>query len=449
MRLRAGSATDVGNVRSMNQDDLLITDGAIFAVADGMGGHASGEVASAEAVAALRHAYEESGSVDDVRRAVELANEAVYRRGSSEPQHAGMGTTLTLAAVVDGGRLAIANVGDSRTYLLRDGELVQLTLDHSFVQEAVRHGQLSPEEAEHHPRRNQLTRALGVQDDVQVDVDLLDPLTGDRLLLCSDGLWDELGDQAMASILKRLADPDAAAAELVRLAKEAGGRDNITVVVVDVVEASTADRGLAASAALAAEGEEATAEAKPGDTRPGAPADAVVDQRPRPVIVEPVHTPPPHPPEAVAAALKDKPRLLTWRVGAFGAALVVVVAVAAVVLARGGKAYAVGVDGSDVVIRKGQVVVERTPLKVEQVPVGYQSQLLRGHPADDLATAHAYVDGLARAAVAAGTLQPGGGAGVVVSSTSSVATASTASPAPGESTAPATAATTPSSAIGP
>ena len=219
LRLRAAAATDVGNIRDSNEDDLLVVDDALYVVADGMGGHAAGEVASREAVEAMRDAYETPGSTDDVRQAVRLANGAVWKRGTDNPSYRGMGTTVTAVAVVEGDKLAVANVGDSRTYLLRDDELVQLTEDHSFVQEAVRTGQLSRSQAESHPRRSQLTRALGVGDDVEVDVDVIEPLTGDRLLLCSDGLWDEVGDEVITMVLTNHPEPEEAASNLVPWAK--------------------------------------------------------------------------------------------------------------------------------------------------------------------------------------------------------------------------------------
>ena len=181
LRLEAATASDVGNLRDNNQDDLLVVDGALFVVADGMGGHVAGEVASREAVDTMRSAYGSPGSSDDLRQAVRQANAAVWQRGEDDPSYRGMGTTVTAVAVLDGDRLAVANVGDSRTYLLRDHELVQLTQDHSFVQEAVRSGQLTRTQAESHPRRSQLTRALGVADDVEVDVEELEPRTGDRI----------------------------------------------------------------------------------------------------------------------------------------------------------------------------------------------------------------------------------------------------------------------------
>jgi protein phosphatase len=250
--LRWGGATHVGRVRSDNQDNYLARDEAgLWAVADGMGGHSGGEIASQIACETLGRSFVER-TVDGLVDAVEQANAAVFRTGSDDPKLTGMGTTVVALAVVDheGDEvLAIANVGDSRCYRWSQGELDQLTTDHSLVADLVREGSLSPEEAAVHPQRNIVTRVLGVYDSVPVDVFVVDPHHGDRYLLCSDGLFNEVPEPAIAAVLRRLGDPGKAAAELVRLAIEGGGRDNITVVVVDVVD--DGGRGAAASAALA------------------------------------------------------------------------------------------------------------------------------------------------------------------------------------------------------
>lgn len=409
LRLRAAAASDVGRLRENNQDDLLIVDDALFVVADGMGGHVAGEVASREAVDAMRNAYAVPGSMGDVRQAVRLANGAVWQRGDEDPSYRGMGTTVTAVAVVEGGRLAVANVGDSRTYLLRDDELVQLTKDHSFVQEAVRSGQLTRAQAESHPRRSQLTRALGVGDDVEVDVDLLEPLTGDRLLLCSDGLWDEVGDELIARVLTNHADPGDAASQLVMWANEAGGRDNITVIVVDVLDGDQQSRAVAASAALEEAGETSAGGSAAGGGAPAAgfepparwkaPSTSGTQDRSLMQAAGP-------PPDSA------RPRLLTWRVLAFVVVLLGVLAAAAVIVSRGGPAWAVGLDGNDVVVRRGSTLVERKPLQVNQLPAAVRTELAQGKRMGDRAEAERYVDGITRTALRDGTITPG--AGVVV-----------------------------------
>ncbi len=238
-RLVVGSATDVGLVRPINQDQLLVAPG-LYAVADGMGGHAAGEVASSTAIAALQAAFEASDehSLETLESAAKAANRAVWEQARANRGMLGMGTTLVALAVVerhDGtSGLAVAHIGDSRLYLLRDGALHQLTVDHSLVQELVDDGQISPAQAAVHPQRHVLTRALGVEPSVTVDVLDLQPESGDRYLLCSDGLPREASDDQITAVLNRFADPASAAKELVALAKSRGGSDNITVVIVDV-----------------------------------------------------------------------------------------------------------------------------------------------------------------------------------------------------------------------
>ncbi|MBK9179852.1 MAG: Stp1/IreP family PP2C-type Ser/Thr phosphatase [Acidimicrobiales bacterium] len=243
--LRSGAACHVGRVRAVNQDGALTAE-RLFAVADGMGGHAAGEVASQTALQVLAAGFDEptAGRFLD---GVEAANRAVYEKALADPELAGMGTTLVAVALVDGAggagpHLVLANIGDSRAYLLeRDGSLGRLTVDHSLVEEMVHDGRLTADEARVHPHRNILTRALGIDPDVPIDVWELTAHTGDRYLLCSDGLFNELDDDRIAATLRRLAEPTEAADELVRLANAAGGRDNITAVVVDVVHADEAD----------------------------------------------------------------------------------------------------------------------------------------------------------------------------------------------------------------
>lgn len=236
--LRSGSATDVGQVRSTNQDRALES-GNLYAVADGMGGHAGGEVAAAVAVEALQAAFARHPTVDGLRQAVTDANAAIWNQSLAQPELRGMGTTLTAAALVPGddGRdlLALANVGDSRAYLYSQGRIVQVTADHSLAEEKVRHGEMSQAEAAVHPHRHILTRALGVASDVEVDLWELRLQTGDRLVLCSDGLTNEVDIRQLGELLATVEDPGDAARRLVETANRHGGNDNITVVVVDVV----------------------------------------------------------------------------------------------------------------------------------------------------------------------------------------------------------------------
>ncbi len=228
-RFAWGAATDTGRVRQANEDSLLAVDG-LFAVADGMGGHKAGEVASRLAVETLQEEFDAAGT-DVLVGAVQNANDVLVERSSDDAELTGMGTTLCAMALVDAdGRdaMAVVNVGDSRLYLLSEGELTQITEDHSLVATLERQGRLSRAEAAVHPQRNILTRALGIDARVMVDSWEILPVVGDRYLICSDGLFNEVDDNRMAATLRRLADPAEAAKELVRLANEAGGRDNIT-----------------------------------------------------------------------------------------------------------------------------------------------------------------------------------------------------------------------------
>ena len=235
--LRSGSASDVGRVRTVNQDLPLVRPD-LYAVADGMGGHVGGEVAARVAVETLDQAFERAPTVDGLREAFSEANAAVWHESQSNRDLRGMGTTLTAVALVGGpeGRdvLALANVGDSRAYVFSGGGITQVTDDHSLAEERMRHGEMSEEEAAVHPQRHILTRALGVSAEVETDMWELELRTGDRVLLCSDGLTNEVGTEEMAGILGEVDDPDEAAQRLVDAANGHGGADNITVVVVDV-----------------------------------------------------------------------------------------------------------------------------------------------------------------------------------------------------------------------
>ena len=229
-----GAATDVGRVRDGNEDAYLVDDAmGLVAVADGMGGHRAGEVASATALEALRAAIT---SGRPLRESIEDANEAVFSKSLTDTDLRGMGTTLTAATLVTGGILLVGHVGDSRAYLLHDSELRQVTEDHSLVEELVREGRLTADEAAVHPQRSIITRALGVDASVEVDVYPIELAPGDRFLLCSDGLTGMVQPDDIAATLRRESDPARAASQLVDAANHAGGEDNITVVVVAVTD---------------------------------------------------------------------------------------------------------------------------------------------------------------------------------------------------------------------
>lgn len=235
-RQSLGHATHVGLVRDHNEDNLLI-DPPLYAVCDGMGGHLAGEVASEIAVDTLRRLAPRSADADKLERAVEEANLAIIRAVGTGQGREGMGTTCT-AAILDGERLAIAQVGDSRAYLLHAGNLQQLTRDHSLVADLVDSGEITQEEARTHPWRSYITRALGLDSRIQPDIFELNVSLGDRLMLCSDGLYAMVEDRDIERILAATPDAQNAADLLIEAALSHGGSDNITVIVVDANEFS-------------------------------------------------------------------------------------------------------------------------------------------------------------------------------------------------------------------
>jgi protein phosphatase len=238
LRISYGSATHVGKQRSLNEDAYLVAP-PVFMVADGMGGHASGEIASALAVEAMAVlGGQRNLGLSAIRGAVGRANASVYERSSREGRV--MGTTLSglvLASSQSGGDVVVVNVGDSRTYLLRHGALRQITTDHSHVQELIESGVITPADVAHHPDRNIVTRALGIEATVLADITGLTAEVGDRYLVCSDGLTADTDDEAITAALTAT-DAQEAADRLVTLVLDGRARDNVTVIVVDVVAIS-------------------------------------------------------------------------------------------------------------------------------------------------------------------------------------------------------------------
>lgn len=437
--LRSGAASDVGMVRRNNEDNYLL-ELQLFAVADGMGGAAGGEEASSTAVAALKAAFEAQPSADGLADGVRNANRAVWEKALQHPELRGMGTTMAAVALVEkedeGEVLAVANVGDSRVYLLRDGRLDQITDDHSVPEELVRAGRITPEEAATHPQRNMLTRVLGNEPDVEVDCFAIIPYNGDRLVLASDGLFNEVDHEGITSVARRLRDPEEAAAELVKMARESGGNDNITVVVVDVVD--DGDRAARASAAVAAvppppprpasssSGRRATGGTTPdagnadatGLLRPAAATGArggtgpgdhgPVLESPTPRTTSDWAGPRPAPAPADAPFFRGPPpldmakdRRITLRVAVFIVALLVLVVGAGTAIgffARGG--YFVGVDGDEVVVYKGRpggllwfnpTVTDRTGVVVSDLTPARAQDVRSGKEEPSLDAARAYV----------------------------------------------------------
>jgi len=438
--LRAGSATDVGQVRTVNQDHLLVSE-HLWAVADGMGGHQGGEVASATAIDALR-SHGTPTSSGNLVTAVHDANAAIRQRAGDDPDLAGMGTTLTVLALVAGTDpggsndvLVLANVGDSRTYLLRaeSADLEQISEDHSLVATMERQGQLTADEAATHPQRNIITRALGIDPDVLVDTWELRPVAGDRFLLCSDGLSNEVSANRMAAVLRRIADPGEAAAELVRLANAAGGRDNIAVVVVDVAEAATTAAQVGGATRVVAPTDTERPAAPPPPPPPLESAASGEDGRPGDSTGAPEESEPPAARQA---------RRVTWRVVAFLGLLALLVGASIAItglFARG--TYFVGDDGGEVAVLKGKpggllwfqpTITERTDLEVVDLPEAAQRRVAEGIQTGTVDEARAVVDNLrTEATPPVTTPRPTTTAQPTTTTTTTPATTTTRPPGPG------------------
>jgi protein phosphatase len=376
-RFAWGAASDTGRVRQGNEDSYLAVDG-LFAVADGMGGHQAGEVASHLALETLQTEFTAAGT-DVLVRAVENANHTLVARSTADPELAGMGTTLVAMALVEAsGRdaIGVVNVGDSRLYLLSDGELAQITEDHSLVATMERQGRLTAAEAAVHPQRNILTRALGIDGTVLVDSWEILPIIGDRYLICSDGLFNEVDENRIAATLRRLADPNEACRELIRLANEGGGRDNITCVVVDVVDDSGRD--------------------------PNAdPANRVRNSHTGgDLTVADAPSAEPKAPKAPGAIRSS----FTWRVGVFVTAFVfVILAGFAFIWWTGTKTWYVGVDGDNVAIFHGKPggvlwiqpsLAEDSELLLANVPASAVLDVKNGVEQPSLDSARSYVENL-------------------------------------------------------
>lgn len=345
--LRSGSATDVGRVRTVNEDRAL-EGSTLFAVADGMGGHVGGEVAASIAIEFLEAGFTRNPTMDGLVAAVQEANRAVWEHGVDDQALRGMGTTVTAAALVataEGDRLVLVNVGDSRTYRFSANELVQLSVDHSVAEELVAQGTLSEAEAAVHPKRHILTRALGITSQVEVDLWQVVPVEGDRYLLCSDGLSNEVLSDSMAEVLSSVRDPQTAAQTLVAMANHSGGNDNITAVVVDVLVGEPGPSPTSDAAADDLTGSVAAADIADAGAAPPAVAESPVGS----VVAPPVTAAAPTRPRARG------PRRITFRVLlflvllgglAYGAWYVIKVYV--------GDSYFVGLQKNELVIYQGR-----------------------------------------------------------------------------------------------
>ena len=315
-----GAVTHVGQVRTGNEDSLL-ADNNVFMVADGMGGHNAGEVASLMAVEHLREAASGIIAETDLVQALVHANEVIYAESMTNHLHHGMGTTLAAMVVLDNNNIVVAHVGDSRVYMWHEKALTRLSKDHSYVQELVDEGIVSIEEARTHPRRNIVTRALGIDAEVDVEANTFPVTVGAWYVLCSDGLVDEISDADIAKVLERCTTPHEASQALVDAANAAGGRDNITVIVVS-------------TAAPHAE--------------PVVPVEAPVS---------PTTPPPPYSENDPVITMRETPAKKKFRFGPvlFWSALGgIVLAVLVVFAAYGRTGYFVSFQGDDVVVLKGR-----------------------------------------------------------------------------------------------
>lgn len=392
-RVVATGRSDVGQIRKSNEDALLSKE-SVFAVADGMGGHLAGEVAAATALEPIADLDgkvfpDATAAVTALRDAVVSANATVSELAQREPSYHGMGTTLT-AAMVEGRRLHVAHVGDSRAYLLRDGQFSQLTDDHTLVQHLIDEGQITREEAASHPQRSIITRAIGVSPEVEVDSMSLDLEPGDQLLLCSDGLTGVIDDEEIARRLAAREDPETTVHGLIARANEAGGPDNITVLLLRYEDPDAPARTPAAPRTITI----STRDDRPQSDWAGQLGNYGSLTRGGPV----------------GDAEDDDPQRAGRMLGR-AAAIVLAIAVLGGLIVGGAqfllsRSFFVGLDGSEVVIYEGidaeigpfelYRVVERPGLTLDEVPIWYRTTLENGLTATDLADARRQVNNAPR-----------------------------------------------------
>jgi serine/threonine protein phosphatase PrpC len=386
MAVRTGAATDRGRMRPGNEDNY-VSRAHLFAVADGLGGHQAGEVASKIAVDTLASLdnggpwTDERTALDALRGAIKAANRKIREAASTNRSLEGMGTTIT-AVLENGDTLYLAHVGDSRAYLYRNGQLTRLTDDHSLVQQLVNEGRLTPEEAEHHPQRSIITRALGMDSDVEPDTATYKRRPGDRLLLCTDGLSGVVDEADIRRVLNRFRDPQEAAEELIARANEEGGPDNITVVVIDTDEGPVAG-GDTTELGVGIAPPQGAPKAEPGAGFGEAPPPVVEGRR--------------------AGRRAGRPRRRIWRrlvaailgLGLLGGAAFAIQTLWA-------SRYWVGFQGDEVVVFRGfkgdvagielSRVVDRTGIKRVDVLPGYAPGLVNGVDREGRADAKAYAN---------------------------------------------------------
>lgn len=379
LAIRYAARSDVGLLREGNEDSAYAGP-RLLAVADGMGGHAHGEVASATAISALAPLDEDIPGTDlagALEAAIHDANGTLHRMVGEDPSLEGMGTTLT-AMLWSGSRVGLAHIGDSRAYLLRDGDLYQITRDHTLVQQLVDEGRITPEEAATHPQRSLLLRALDGRGEVEPETNLREAQLGDRYMLCSDGLSTVVSADTLLRTLSTAPEPEQATRELIDLANRGGGPDNITCIVADVVEAGAepvTDTPVVAGAASNAprRSEAATQETPAG--RAHTLTNPTVEEGEPEEQDEEYDEPP----------LRRR-RRWPW---AFGALILIALVGAG---AYGGYRYTqgqyyIGADGPEVVIYQGvnqnvagfslSKIFKRTGIKLGELP-GYEQEAVRG-----------------------------------------------------------------------
>ena len=412
--LRYAARSDVGLVRANNQDSAYAGP-HLLVVADGMGGHAGGDVASSVAVAILAPLDDEAHGPDDalaeLDRALHAAQDELLARADRDPALAGLGTTVT-ALLRAGSKLAMAHIGDSRAYLLRDGQMTQVTTDHTFVQHLVNTGKITAEEAEHHPQRSVVMRVLGDFDmEIVPDLSVREARAGDRWLLCSDGLSGVVSADTLADTLVGVADVEACAERLIQLALRAGGPDNITVIVADIVDLDLLPDGAAPATSSSVVGSAATSRNRRTAAADGPAARAATLTRSAAA-----------PPDGTAGAQEDgdSDDPVRWR----RRRLVTIIALLLLAAATlGGIAayrwtqtqYYVGVAGGDVAIYRGipqtigplalsEVIDRGIPL--EGLPGYVRARLKQAIPATSLADARSRARRLAAGSAPAPAATP-------------------------------------------
>ena len=387
LTLRSAARSDIGLIRAGNEDSGYAGD-TLLVVADGMGGHAAGELASSAAIATMSEV--ETSGLDDsaalvrLSEAVGTASERIADVVSAHPEFAGMGTTLTALAWLGGdpARVAVLHVGDSRAYLLRDGVFSQVTRDHTYVQTLIDSGRITPEEALTHPRRNLLMRAIDGVHPPEPDVSVREAHLGDRFLVCSDGLCGYVGDERIAELLT-LTDPTAVVTALVDAALEAGAPDNVTCVDADVVTAD-ADATPAAPVVVGAAGERRNRDRLPGLAFP---EDAQPDITPSSSSVVRVNSATTLADGTIAGVYREEQpasrsrrvsRTVWWIIAGIVVALIAVVAIATAAWSAAQKQFYVGSEGGYVTIFRGlqgsigpldlHSVEQQTDLQVNALP---------------------------------------------------------------------------------